>query len=275
MYNTPINHDIIQEDINKLLQWSNTWNLYFNVSKCKVLHMGKNNPKHIYTMDQGNTQVNVTECSEEKDLGVIFDAELKFDTHIQTAINKANKIIGIIRRTFSYLDNDSFKRFYKAVVRPHLEYGNIIWSSSNLKRHSKAVERVQRRATKLLPQLRDLPYETRLRILKLPSLKSGRLRGDLIQTYKIINHVDDVDVNSFFTMTHDLSTNKSNITRNSFQKIFHQPSSTNRSLFSFSHRVTSFWNSLPEHVKRAPDTNSFKTALDKQRIIINSCYEFD
>ena len=274
MYNTPQNQKDIQDDLNRLTDWSKTWKLFFNTSKCKVLHVGKSNPKYKYTMEQEGDETEVQECTQEKDLGVVFDNKLKFDLHVQSAINKANKMTGIIKRTFSFLDIPSFMRLYKAMIRPHLEYGNIIWSSSNLIRQSKAIENVQRRATKLLPAIKDLTYEARLRALKLPSLKSRRLRGDLIQTYKIINQVDDVDTNHFFKMA-NMTDNKSNITRKSYQKILHQQNLTNTRRYSFSHRVIKHWNSLPEHVKKAQNTNSFKTALDKQEMVRNTWYEFD
>ena len=75
------------------------------------------------------------------------------------------------------------------MVRPHLEYGNIVWFPQ-LKKKSVAIEKVQRRATKLTPTLRDLDYKERLRQLKLPTLKYRRYRGDLIQVFKIINEID-------------------------------------------------------------------------------------
>lgn len=70
----------------------------------------------------------INSCSEEKDLGVTFDKLLPFDPHIQNVIKKANKMTGIIKRTFSYLDKDIFLKLYKALVRPHLEYGNHLES---------------------------------------------------------------------------------------------------------------------------------------------------
>ena len=107
----------------------------------------------------------------------------QFDAHIQNCISKANRILGIIKRSFSYLDKELFLLIYKSMVRPHLEYANSIWSPK-LKRQSAAIERVQRRATKLLYEIREWSYERRLKFLNLPSLKYRRYRGDLIQTYK-------------------------------------------------------------------------------------------
>ena len=116
-------------------------------------------------------------CEDEKDLGVIFDKDLSFDTHIQKCINKANQMTGLIKRTFSYLNKDTFLKLYQAMVRPHLEYGNVIWYP-RLKRQSIAIERVQRRATKLLHECTYMSYTDRLNYSHLHSLKGRRMRGN-------------------------------------------------------------------------------------------------
>ena len=118
---------------------------------------------------------------------MIFDTTLKFDLHIESIIKKANSMTGLIKRNFSFIDMFVFLKLYKALIRPHLEYGQIIWSQK-FKRQSKIIENVQRRATKIIPDLKHLPYEERLRILKLPTLKFRRLRGGLINVYKILTN---------------------------------------------------------------------------------------
>ena len=154
IYDKSTNYNRLQEDLNCLQNWSDKWNLYFNVEKCKVLHVGKNNPEHDYSMKMKGVNRPLQQCEKEKDFGVIFNKDLSFDTHIQKSINKANQMIGLIKRTFSYLNKDTFLKLYKAMVRPHLEYGNVIWYPC-LKRQSIATERVQRRATDLLHECRS------------------------------------------------------------------------------------------------------------------------
>ena len=97
-------------------RWSDKCNLYFNTDKCKVMHIGPNSQRYNYTMRLYNDEiVNITKCDNEKDLGVIFYNKLIVDLHIQAASNKANKIIGIIRRTFSYLNRYHFIKLHKAL----------------------------------------------------------------------------------------------------------------------------------------------------------------
>ena len=120
-------------------------------------------------LSEYNIIMTTVKCDEEKDIGVIFDKYLSFDAHIQNSINKANSMIGIIRRTFTFIDREFLTNLYKSLVRPYLEYGNIVWFPQ-LKRQSVAIKKVQRRASKLIPALKDLDYKERLRQLKLPKV---------------------------------------------------------------------------------------------------------
>ena len=64
-------------------------------------------------------------AKEEKDLGVIIDEKLKFDKHTEAQVNKANKVLGLLRRSFETLDKETLVWLFKALVRPHLEYCNL------------------------------------------------------------------------------------------------------------------------------------------------------
>ena len=129
------------------------------------------------------------ECiSSEKDLGVLIDDTLKFHLQTAAATKKANQVLGVIKRSYQTRDTFTMATLYKSMVRPHLEYGNVIWGPFYAG-DKKAVESVQRRATKLIPELREKTYEERLRALDLPSLEYRRKRGDMIQCYKIFNGI--------------------------------------------------------------------------------------
>ena len=243
--------NVIQPELTKLQEWTELWNLYFNVNKCKILHVGRNNPRHEYYMKVNKDTCRVDVCNEEKDLGITFDEKLSFDIHINSCINKANKMIGLIKRTFLFLDKDTFNRLYKALVRPHLEYGISIWSPY-LKRQSIAVERVQRRATKILKECTCMPYGERLQYLNLHSLKGRRIRGDLILVFKIYNKLVDLDYSDLF---------KASIydkTRGSEGKIYIQHCNTNTRKYSFTNRVAPLWNALPFALKNANTVNDLE-----------------
>ena len=198
----------------------------------------------------------------------MFDSSLKFDIHIQKAVSKANQMVGMIKRSFTYLDKEIFLKLYKALVRPHVEYGNLIWHPY-LKRQSVAIEKVQRRSTRILKECKGMTYEERLRYLELPSLKHRRIRNDMIETFKIFHQYNHVDFDNFFTMS---TIDK---TRNQEGKLFLSRSNTNIRKNFFSNRVVHHWNKLPQNIKYAPNLNTFKNLLDVHTNFIVHLYEFD
>ena len=120
-------------------------------------------------------------------------------------VSKANSLVGMIRRTFVYLDKDMFKKLFTAIVRPHLEYGATVWNPSKKTQIDK-IERVQRRATKLIPGLNSLTYKERLLALNMPTLQYRRYRGDMIELYKIShNFYDPAPINNFINFNSDLN----------------------------------------------------------------------
>jgi hypothetical protein len=117
----------------------------------------------------------ITQSTEEKDLGItILDEKFKFQIHFNNQTNKANQRLGMIKRSFTYMDKKMFTTLYKSIVRPHLEYGSNIWSFMH-KKEAIQIENVQRRATKLVKNIQHLSYSDRSRYLGLPSLQYRRL----------------------------------------------------------------------------------------------------
>ena len=260
-------HKTIQSDITKLEAWSETWQLYFNNGKCKCIHYGYNNPKHKYYFNTKDGPIEIVEANTEKDLGVTFDSSLKFDIHINQAVNKANAVLGLIKRNFTYIDEFVFLKLYKALVRPHLEYGQSVWSP-HLKRQSAMIENVQRRATKLVKSMSNLSYEERLKSLKLPSLKYRRIRGDLITVFNILKqNTDNNDNNCILTLSN------TKITRGHELKLYKENSKTNFRKFSFSQRVINHWNGLSTNTVFANNVTIFKKLLDEN--MKNNHYIFD
>ena len=184
---SPEDQETLQNDLDTLSMWSDKWLLKFHPEKCKVMHLGKaGDTEYSYQLKEGDTYHELSYTEEEKDLGVVIDGKLDFDRHINIKINKASSIMAVIRRSFVSLNGVNFVPLYKSLVRSHLEYASCIWSPYK-KKHIEAIERVQRRATKQLPGMKDLPYPERLKILKLPTLVYRRARGDMIETYKLLH----------------------------------------------------------------------------------------
>ena len=104
---------------------------------------------------------------------------LKFHEHTNLTITKANRVLGLIRKTFYCREPDMITKLFKSLIRPILEYGNLIWGPHYVA-DQQAIEGVQQRATKLISSISHCPYPEKLRILNLPSLNYRRLRGDMM-----------------------------------------------------------------------------------------------
>ena len=246
----------LQQDLQALQKWSQDWQLRFNATKCKVMHLGYGNLKHECIMEGDNTRTVLETSDLEKDLGVHMDPTLNFSKHCERAANKANRIVGLIRRSFSYMDSSMLTQLYKGLVRPHLEYGNTVWSPL-FKKDAIILENVQHRATKLVPDLKDLPYEERLQNLKLPSLMYRRLRGDLIETFKYLQGYYKVDTKKLLPLSEEKRT------RGHEFKLEKLRSRLDIRKNFYNLRVHDEWNSLPERVVQAPSVNSFKGRIDR------------
>ena len=138
----------------------------------------------------GNVKHEMTKIEEIKDIGVIMDSNLKFEKHINAKIVTANEILGNIRRTYMFLNKEIFLPLYKALVRSHFDYAMSIWNPHMIK-SIESIESVQRRATKLIPKIKNLTYSERLKALNLPTLSYRRVMGDMIEVYKIISNIYD------------------------------------------------------------------------------------
>ena len=241
----------LQNDVDSAFNWSQKWQMKFNIDKCHSLPMGHSNLHYPYQID--GTIIDSVE--EEKDLGVIIDSKLSFHRHIMEIVKKANNTLGCIRRTIKFKDRNIMLPLYNAHVRSRLEYASVIWNPYR-QDDIQAIERVQRRATKLIRGMRGLSYTERLTALGLPSLQFRRRRADMIEVFKIISGLDRIGADKFFAF----NTSK---TRGHSKKFFKPFSRLNLRKNSFSQRVVNDWNSLPESLVGVDDLDSFKAGLDK------------
>ena len=242
----------LQQDLQKLITWSDEWQMMFNVSKCKIMHIGKKDISGHYFMKSQQLE----EVMEEKDLGVMITRDLKVSRQCQLAYNKASRILGLINRTIEYKHPDILIRLYKSLVRPHLEYSIAAWSPHYIK-DKDLLERIQRRFTRMIPTMRSLSYEERLAETGLWTLEDRRVRADLIEVYKIMHGLSPVNFNTFF----EYSTNSN--TRGHSLKLHKRRVHTDLRQHFFTERVINNWNSLNEEIVSAISINSFKRKLQK------------
>jgi hypothetical protein len=241
----------LSNDLIKLCYWSNEWLMLFNVDKCKVMHFGYNNPRASYYID--NTLLPT--CTVERDLGVLIQDNLKVYEQCNKAANTANRILGMINRTFSYKPRILVNTLYKSLVRPHLDYCSQAWRP-HLRKDIDTLEKVQRRASRMVTEFRGWSYDQRLSSLKWCTLEERRLRGDMIEVFKLLKGFDLVAPNIFFMKSF------TGLRGHEF-KLYKSSFFTNVGKFTFSNRIVQNWNSLPQHVVSSNTVNTFKNRLDQ------------
>jgi hypothetical protein len=137
----------------------------------------------------------LSRIDNELDLGIHISSDLKWSRQEGEAANRGNMVLRQLRRVFKCWTKTNFKLLYSTFIRPHLEYAVAAWCPY-AKKDIVILERVQRRATKLVRSIKHFKYEDRLAVLGLTTLKQRRERGDLIEYYKITNGISKLDLHN-------------------------------------------------------------------------------
>ena len=159
----------------------------------------------------------------------------------------AQELLGYIKRQFRTRNKETILTLYNALVRP--------WSPS-LRKDIERLEAVQARATKLIPSIRHLGYVRRLERLNLYSLEKRRLRGQLIETFKMLKGVNNIDYRHLFTFSN-------NRTRSYGWKLELKRFNTSQCGNFFTYKIAPIWNRLPAEAVNSASVEQFKIELDK------------
>jgi ribonucleases P/MRP protein subunit RPP40 len=243
----------LQQALDELCEWANTWGMSFNVSKCRVMHTGHNNPRYQYTM---NGEV-LKETEEETDIGVTVTANMKYSAQCRKAARTAQTVLAQVSRAFHFRDRNVFIRLYTTYVRPHLEFSVPAWSPGT-QADIECLERVQQRAVGMVSGLKGRTYEEKLLELNMVSLQERRHQLDMVQVYKIVTGKDMVKKDTWFKGLGEGGRD----TRASADPLnlrIPAPRLEIRRSF-FSQRVPAQWNRIPAEIKAARTATAFKSA---------------
>ncbi|VDL85809.1 unnamed protein product [Schistocephalus solidus] len=245
----------LQENPNLLQQWSKDWLLPFNEKKCTILRVGRTSTPNL--MDYYLNGIPLQEVDAQKDLGVWISSSLKPSLHCSKVAKSAMSALYLVKRAFSAFDEDCFAKVFRTFVRPQLEFAIQAWRPWNAK-DLNILEKVQRRATKLVTGQGSLPYETRLANLDHFPLSYMQLRGDLIQTFRIMcGQSCCLAPGDFFQLA--TTTNL----RGHPLKLRVTWARLDTRKFFFSMRAVDAWNALPLDVVIATSVELFKKNLDQ------------
>ncbi|KFV58483.1 hypothetical protein N328_04778, partial [Gavia stellata] len=238
-------------DLDRLERWAYVNLMRFNKTKCKVLHVGQGNPKHKYRLGRER----IESSPEEKDLRVVMDEKLNMSWQRVLAAQKTNHILGCIKKSMTRRSRKVIFPLYSGLMRPHLEYCVQLWGPQH-KKDMDLLERVQRRATKMIRGLEHLSYEDRLRESGLFSLEKRRLWGDLIAAFQYLKRAYKKAGEGPFTRA------CSDRTRGNGFKLKERRFRLDIRKKFFTMRVVRHWNRLPREVVDAPNLEVFKARLD-------------
>jgi len=228
----------LQENIDKLAAWADTWQLSISRKKCQVMDISSRRQTYAVTTPYhiASNILPVVNCVT--DLGVEVDTKLKFATHINRIVHKALNRSYLLARCFVSHDTQTLVKAFKVYVRPLVEYCSSAWSPHYVK-DIKSIESVQRKFTKRLTGLWNVPYAERLKRTGLERLDVRRVRADLLLAYKIIFGLTNVDSAQFFQLSHNVET------RGHDYKLYIPAVHTDCRKYFFSNRIINVWNDLP------------------------------
>ena len=249
----------LQATLDNLTKWAQDWGMSFNIPKCKIMHIGRNNPRYEYTMS-GKLLAKV---EEEKDIGVTVHSSLKPSRHCQKIAATSNAVLRQLTKNFHYRDRHVFKKLYVQYVRPHVEFASPAWSPWS-EQDKTLLEKVQIKAVNLVTGLKGLTYEDKCKELGLETLEQRRTKQDILQTYKIIHGVDKVEHERLFQLTGPTLGRQTRFTADPLNIVVERANLDIRKN-SYTIRAAEHWNRLDSDMKSSNSVLTLKGKLTQTK----------
>ena len=256
---SPDDHRILQQDLDRLTEWSHQWQMSFNTAKCYVMRISlatKNISRHDYLMEGNSLELK----DDHPHLGVQLSSKLSWECHINLVTAKATRALGFLRRNLVACDRSAKEKAYFALMRPLTEYCCVVWSPHQQKLKNK-LEKVQCSAARFVA---NRPYRRRdpdsvteiLNELGWRTLEDRRSRARLTSMYKMTNNLVAIPETYHPAPKTTARTRRTN---------HHQFSQYQANILAYQHSfipgTIPKWNLLPEAVAGAPSLDQFKASL--------------
>ena len=184
---SPNDASILQQDLDRLLEWVHIWQLWFNVSKCFVIRCTRSQSPIIHNYDLNNHTLTITD--RHTYLRVLLDKHLSWSPHVSKISGKASRTLNFLKRNLSNCSTQVKAAAYLAMVRPQLEYASVVWDPIyNSDVHK--LENIQRRAARWVfkDYSRSSSVTSMLQHLSWPELKTRRKISRLQTFYKVLHN---------------------------------------------------------------------------------------
>ena len=252
---SPIDCQILQDDLNRLSQWETDWQMKFNVAKCHSMRVTRHLPDKQILFDYTLHQQKLEQVQSAKYLGLTITDNLDWGQHVSEISCKATKTMGFLRRNLALAPKHTKEVAYKTLVRPQLEYAAPIWNPYH-KLQIQEVEKVQRTAARWTcrrwrntSSVGDMLDE-----LEWPSLEARREQSSLTFFYKIHSGTVSLDKDKYLTPAPNLQRTRASHDLQ-YTRYFAYSDALKNSFFP---RTIPLWNSLPSSVVSSKTIEEFK-----------------
>ena len=247
---------LLQADLNRFYEWSVTWKMNFDHSKCKILTVSRRKaPVYFNYMLNCNSLEHVTSF---KYLGVLVSSDLSWKEHIHNVVSKCNRVNGMIKQVVGYhAPNNVTLNLYKSLTKNITEHSTPVWSSQHSNELTQ-LESIQRDMTRCVTKFDGRSYQNRCIDLNLLPLCFRREIIDLVLFFKCLNKDTKIHIENFI-QTFDVNSSR----RSGDCGILLKPLLSRTETFkkSYFNRIVSEWNSLPLLIRESSSLFSFKNKL--------------
>ncbi len=266
-FNSTSRRNVLQEDLNAIAVWANSWQLTISILKTFVMHIGLRNPKQVYKINN----VDIIAVQSIKDLGVYVSEDLLWHEHILVTTKKASRVANVILHSFKSRNLDLYMKAFDTYVLPILDYCSFVWNPT-LCQDIDLIENVQKCFTRRVFWKCSMPrmsYPDRLVLLNRISLERRRFVSSLVMFYKIVNKYVLCNIlDNFNRPTHAFNLRGHDLRR----FVPFCKSSIRKKFFTF--RLLPVWNALPSSLVKSNVTTGFKNRIDRLDLTLYADFRY-